>query len=442
VADHTAIAGVSQSLRTLLRDRMRSPVPVTFVPPDVTPATFVGDRVNLYLFDLVEAAHLKNQEVPGHGHPGRYGHPPLSLELSYLLTTHVANDSGDDADLTCQSILGDAMQTLHDFALLSDRLEITRPSAGTIGDPVVHASLRGEFERIAISLQPTAFDEIVKVWSALSTANFRRSVAYRISVVQIESRIPRRIAQPVQTRQLSVTSVRRPEIGETYRTPTAVADVVGDTRVRIGEDVTILGRNFLGTRTWVQLGELEPIRVVPETAGRIHITVPDADYPADAEHAAPRPVPAALQVQPGALRVQVLVEHEMESIDGGLDRGQTAHTLRTFRSNVGVVLVVPRITATGPAAGTADAVLTVTGARLYRSDLSTYVLLGDAAIDVRPPAAGDPWLPPTSTQLQVPLASLRQQLTGPPPGGRDLLVRVQVNGAQNRETTFLFRWLP
>jgi hypothetical protein len=442
VADHSAIVGVSQTLRSLLRDRMRSPVPVTFVPPDVTPATFAGNRVNLYLFDVNENGHLKNQEIPGMGHPARYGHPPLSLNLSYLLTTHVASEDADDADLTCQGMLGDAMQTLHDFALLSDQLEITRASAGTVGDPIVHSSLLGEYERVKIYLQPEALEHTIKLWSALPNANFRRGVMYLVSVVQIESRTPKRQAQPVQTRHFFVTTIKRPEIVEVYRTPVTPSDVVGDARVRIGEEITIVGRNFLGLRSWVQLGELEPIRVLPDTAGRIHIALPDADYPVDPDHAVTRPIPAALQIQPGALRVQVIVEHAVESVHGSLDRGVTSQEPRLYRSNVGLVLVVPQITSTAPASGTTAALFTVNGARLYRSDLTSYVMVGDAAIEVRPPGPTDPWASPTATSVEVVLASLSEQLPPPPPAGKDLLVRVQVNGAENRETTFLFRWTP
>jgi hypothetical protein len=442
MADHSAISAVSQTLRTLLRDRMRSPVPVTFVPPDVTPATFNADRVNLYLFEVNEHAHLKNQEIPGQGHPSRYGHPPLSLELSYLLTTHVANESADDADLTCQNMLGDAMQTLQDFAVVSERLEITRAAAGPPGDPILHAGLRGELERVKITLQPAALEETTRLWSALPAANFRRAVVYRVSVVQIESRTPRRQAQPVQTRHLFVSSIRRPEITEVYRTPVLPSDPIGDVRVRIGEEITLVGRNFLGNGTWVQIGELEPIRVLPDSAGRIYIALPDADYPVDPDHAATRPIPPARQIQPGPLRVQVMVEHELESVHGGLDRGQTSRDARRYRSNVGLVLAVPQITATAPGSGNTAALLTVTGDRLFRSDMTTYVLVGDAAIEVRAPSAADPWAAPAPTSVQVPLTSLPEQLPLPPPTGKSWAVRVQVNGAQNREDTFSFQWMP
>src|SRR5690606_38855015 len=54
MSDHLAIAGVSRTLRTLLRDRMRIPVPVTLAPPDVTITALNDRRVNLYLFKVSE----------------------------------------------------------------------------------------------------------------------------------------------------------------------------------------------------------------------------------------------------------------------------------------------------------------------------------------------------------------------------------------------------
>ena len=83
MSDYTAIAGVSISLRNLLRDRMQNLEDVTIAPPDVTVDSVTGQRVNLYLFQVNEDGYLKNQEIPGHGHPAAYGHPPLSLELHY-----------------------------------------------------------------------------------------------------------------------------------------------------------------------------------------------------------------------------------------------------------------------------------------------------------------------------------------------------------------------
>src|SRR5947208_4063031 len=105
MSDFTAIAGVSRSLRRLLRDRMSDPVPVTIAPPDVTVTGITDRRINLFLFQVQENAQLKNQEIPGQGHPGSYGRPPLSLSLFYLLTAFSGAEATEDADLDTQGIL-------------------------------------------------------------------------------------------------------------------------------------------------------------------------------------------------------------------------------------------------------------------------------------------------------------------------------------------------
>ena len=442
MSDHLAIAGVSRTLRTLLRDRMRSAVPVTLAPPDVTIASANDRRVNLYLFKVSENAHLKNQEIPGHGHPGQYGRPPLSLNLYYLLTTHVGSEASEDADLQCQAMLGDAMRVLHDYPLIGENLAITRPAVGTPGDPILDESLLNEFERIKIALEPANLEEVSKIWTALPAANFRRSAVYEVSVVQIESRLARRVAQPVRTRRIFATTLKRPEVHEVYRSPVAPTDPVGDTRIALGEEITIEGRRFLGDRVWVRLEDLEPIRVEPVTQGVIRIAIPDDAYPADADHPATRPIPPGLRLQPGPLRVQVITEQPVEAVEGGLDRGVTALHPRELRSNLGLAMLVPEIAATSPASGNASTLLTISGQRLYDPRYTTLVLVGDAAIEVRPPQPGDPWAAPTPTSIQVPLASLAQSLPPPAPGGTTHAVRVQVNGALNRADTFTFTLLP
>ena len=254
--------------------------------------------------------------------------------------------------------------------------------------------------------------------------------------------ISRRVPQPVQTRRIFASTVKRPEVHEVYRTPVVPADPLGDTRVQLGEEITIEGRRFLGDRVWVRLDALEPIRVAPLTQGSARIAIPDDEYPIDADHPLTRPIPPGDRLQPGPLTVQVITEQALESVEGGLDRGITATHPREYRSNLGLVMLVPQIGATAPASGNAATLLTISGARLYDPRYTTLVLVGDAAIEVRPPQAADPWVTPTPTSVQVPLASLAQALPPPAPGGSLHAVRVQVNGALNRSGTFGFTLMP
>jgi hypothetical protein len=442
MSSYKAIAAVSSTLRNLLSDRMEdlaaTMVAVTLAPPDVTVAGVTGRRVNLYLFQVTENASLKNQEIPGSGSPGAYGHPPLSLNLHYLLTAFPPGEDAADADLAAQQILGNAMRVLHDYAIVPPDLHREDdPLKPLILDPVL-ANAR---ERIKIVLQPIPVDELSKLWSALPKSNFRRSVAYEVSVVQIESRRTRRVPAPVKTRRVHVQLSRRPEITTVFRTPLP-GEPSGDPRVKLQQQINVEGSGFLAAKVWVRLGGLEPIRVNPVSDALLQIAVPDAQYPVDADHPVPRPIPEPRRLQPGPQTVEVLVERATELVGGGLDRGATGVGAQKLSSNQSVFLLVPEISSVAPPEGTAAGLLTVQGRRLFRDGLTTLVLVGDAAIEVRKPQGSDPWAAPTDTSVQVPLQHLALDLPQPPPAGDSYPVRVLVDGAQNLEEGMTFLWKP
>lgn len=436
MASHTAIAAVSRTLQTLLLDRMVTGAAVTLAPPDIEVAGVNGARVNLYLMQVIENAALKNQEIPGQGHPAAYGHPPLSLDLRYLATTHSAIENQVGADLNAQTILGDAMRVMNDFGNRIDHLVITNPVAGTPGDPILDADLAREFERLKIVLHPASLDDITKVWSAVSGTNFRRSVVYEVTAIQIETPVPRVRPQPVETRRIFVTARKRPEIVDAHVSPVAPGDPIGETRVRIGEEITIISQGALADRLYVRLGSLEPIRVSPPGDGRIRIIVPDAQYPADLDHPAPRPIPVAAQLQPGPLEVQVIAMHPGEGVQGGLGAGTAISGLRRYPSNSWLLQLSPRVTAAIPPAGNAATILRITGQRLWHPTARTVeVIIGDAAVPVRPPTAADPWAAPTPTAVEVPMSAASELLdisAVPYP------VAVQVDGARSRDPAVTF----
>lgn len=402
MGDYTAISGVTRSLRILLRDRMQEGASVTFAPPDVSPEGVEGSRLNLYLYRISQNESLKNQEIPGQGHPGTFGHPPLSLDLHYLMTAYPSNEEASDSDLTSQRLLGDAMRVLHDFPIITPGLTIANPVAGSPGEPILDPSLQNEFERVKITLEEIGLENLSHIWAALPQANFRRSVSYQVTVVQIEGRRPRRLPLPVETRRVHLTRIGRPEILSVYRTP-APEEPIGDARAGIGQSLTIEGNGFDVAQSWVRLGELAPIAVTPASSRRIEVVIPDQ--------------PA---LQPGPQVVTVQVESESDVIEGGLDKGKAITEPVRQSSNQAVFMLVPRITSIAPGSGPSTATLTVNGTRLFAAGKKSVVLVGDVAIAVPP---GPP--APPETEVQVGLAPM----AGRPPGVYP--IRVMVGGAQS-----------
>lgn len=443
MADYRAIEASSRSLRALLRDRMLETVAVTLAPPDIEPDDVAEERrINLYLLEVREHAQMKNQMPPGQSAPGSYGRPPLSLELFYLLTTHVPSESGPEADLACQRMLGDALGALHDHPVIARSLLAITAHDRPIGVPILETGLLDEHEALKISLQPTSLDDLTKVWTALPDAAFRRAVMLTVSVVQIASVLPRLSPRPVTTRRISAQLLHRPIIDAAFVTPAAPGDPETETRVRLGQEITVRGQNLAGAQTWIRLGELDPIAVTPEAGGqRLRLVLPDANYPAAAEPPGPRPIPMSARLRAGVLPVQVIVEQAVETVSGGRDdRGSPGLAGQRVHSNVGVLQLLPEVAAVVPAsaAATATATAVVQGRRLFAPGAATVILIGDVALEARRLGGS----PPPDDRVEVSLADLATLLPMPPAAGTDYPVRAIVDGAMSAPLAAGFRLLP
>jgi hypothetical protein len=437
MSNFLAVGGVSATLQALLRDRMELPtgmqrtdlqVTISIPPPEDETQAAEPTRVNLFLFRASENGALKNQMIPGQGHPSEYGHPPLSLVLHYLLTAYGAtDDNGLVNETRAHFLLGSAMRVLHDYPVITDSL-MTMNSPPT---QILHSSLRGEFEHIKICLDPISLEDLSKVWTAL-TRPYRLSSGYTVSVVQIESRRLKTLAAPVLTRRIHLAISKRPQIANVYRTPVLPGEPIGDIRAHVLQELSIEGENFRAARTWVKLGDLEPIGIQTAADREIRIVIPDDTYPVDFDHPLSRPIPATDRLQPGPLTVEIQTLKPTEVVEGGLDKGIVVLDDRRQSSNHYVFLLAPEISGVNPPSvaggGFAGAVLTVTGRRLFQAGVKSVVLVGDVALPVQDPGPGGPQ---TDLSIQVSLSALG--LTTPPTQAGTYPVRVMVNGVQSME---------
>lgn len=402
MSDHLAIGGVSLTLKALLDDRMEftraglppgDKVTVTISAPDVAQPTITGPRFNLFMYHIAENGALKNQEIPGQGHPGAYGRPPLSLDLFYLCTAYGAVETND---VQTHRILGDAMRVLHDFPLITESLLRERTPGGI---PVLDTDLVGEFEKIKITLYTMPIDEAFKIWSSLPDTNFRCSVAYQVSVVQIESRKPRAQTLPVRERRVYALPFRSPQITEIYRDPPPPLVNVKSAVAAAGDTLKIVGVNLSSTTTRVMLG----------TENAAIITQHDQELTVQ--------VPATLSS--GAHPAQVIQDVMLETVTG---QPPVAHS--GYRSNVVPFLMIPTINSITPAAAGAGDVVTVNVTPLMRSTQQAVLLLDDFAITAEPVA---PTTPPRATvQFRLPAG------TAALPTKPDYLARIRIDGAESR----------
>jgi hypothetical protein len=398
MSDFRAIQGVSTTLKALIEDRCQNKIKVTIAPPDVSIDGIDGTRVNLFLYRVTENGSLKNQEIPGVGYPRDYGHPPLSLDLHYLLTVLGINDSDES---TAQQILGDVMRVLHDYSVITDSL-LKRQSE----DRILDASLQGQFEKIKITQAPISLEDITKIWTSL-TKPYRLSVAYNVNVVQIESRLERPIKRlvgepPLKGPKVYAVPFTSPRIKE-------IRVIRKDDKSRterwipfasIGDTIVIIGFNFQGeTPVRTILGpDGGNVAIKNLTDERIEVVIPDIIVDEkDVEH----------RLQPGPNTVEVVRDIKM---------GEPPVDHIGMRSNQAPFMLVPGIDKiTPPNINAFRQTLKIEGSRLYNAKKESVTLIG-------------------STRIETYSTREEKVLEFELPDGLekgDQTVRVRVNGAEN-----------
>jgi len=265
-----AIAAVTASLRALLIDRLGIS-DVTARPLDKAREGIAGDQVNLFLYHTQVEPAWRNTDMPRQSRPGETGHPPLPLNLFYLLTAF----SDDKDEIKSHSLLGRAMGVLHDHPLLDpsqikDATQVNVPGS----------DLHEQIERVRLTLQPLPVDEIHKLWTAFQT-QFRTSTAYQVSVVLIESTRPAKTPLPVLERgkgDRGVTS--QADVTSPFPTLLGIRLPEGQPSARLGDGVTLKGFHLDAGAVEVRVSNPHlagpgPIAAGPSTAREIPITLTD-----------------------------------------------------------------------------------------------------------------------------------------------------------------------
>lgn len=379
MGDFSSIEAVTSTLRQILLQRSQDPPTVTAAPPDLDVPDTDPPLVNLFLHRISQSAPLRNQPLPARGGPAVSGPPPLCLDLHYLLTATGASPVDDRG---AQRVLGDAMVTLHDHAVVPR------------DDPVLDPVLRDEVELLKITLDTLDTDELSKIWTA-TTAPYRLGVGYLVTVVQMESTRPPRVVRPVLEPptggpRVHVLAVERPVI-ETISVLRRLPDGTDGPEqpvayARIGERLVLSGQRLHpGTRVLLDGVDATDEVERGSTARRLLVGVPDDEA-----------------LQPGVHRVQVVRE-----VTVGEPPAQRA--VPVARSGVAAFVLVPTVTAIDPASGPDPTRATIRGERLVRDGAATQVLIGSSALV---PAEGA-----TATELEV-------VVTGLPAGVHAVSVRV------------------
>lgn len=179
MSNYTAIQDAGQTLIDLLRENMGD-----IINPDsimlISPGEITGNdnvRISLFLYQVLENMHLKNQEMQKID-SNKFRYPPLALDLYYMLTTYPSPQIPDRTERTKDEhmILGRAMQILYDNSILTGS--------------ILRGSLAENSEELYVTLSPMSIDDMTKIWTTFQGRPFKPSPCYLVTPVNIDSARP------------------------------------------------------------------------------------------------------------------------------------------------------------------------------------------------------------------------------------------------------------
>jgi len=187
MANDTVIADVGMTLIELLQDNMSDLIQpdsiILFSPGEIEQ----GDtpRLSLFLYQVMENEHLKNQEMR-QVNSNALKYPPLTLDLFYMLTAYPSSQIQDRTERTLEEhrILGRAMRVFYDNAILRGSL--------------LRGSLAGTDAELRIILTTMSMENLIQMWTSFEGQPYRTSAFYQVTPVPIDSTRQRDVDRVIQ----------------------------------------------------------------------------------------------------------------------------------------------------------------------------------------------------------------------------------------------------
>lgn len=205
MSNHLAIATVTAALRMQLENSLSADftdisVSVNHTRPVVSSNGETSTpSVNIFLFQVSTNGARSNEELPVRDSRGRLvARPSVALDLHYLLTF-----LGDETQLVPQRILGSVARTLESRPVLTRELVDVVKNEPTFSY-LEQSDLDQAIETVKFTPEPLSLEEMSKLWSVFFETPYALSVAYRASVVMIETSEAGGRALPVAERNILV----------------------------------------------------------------------------------------------------------------------------------------------------------------------------------------------------------------------------------------------
>ena len=212
------IAATTAVIRALLQNAIPSAqlsgvlgdIDVSALPPDRIDLTAETSRLNLFMYQARPNPGWSNTDLPSHDSAGRrLTNPPLSLDLSYLLSAYGAKNFHGEI------LLGYGALVLHQTRVLTrDTVKAVFSGGALPPDLALLATsgLDGQEEIVSLSMESLSIDDMSRLWQVFGE-KYRPSIAFQAHVLLLRGEDQAAAAgPPVQRARLTVTTSINPTI--------------------------------------------------------------------------------------------------------------------------------------------------------------------------------------------------------------------------------------
>lgn len=203
MSNYLAIATLTATLQRALQASVQVDVDgarVTTVRPDRLNGASPEVGVNIYLYDILQNNAWRSADLRQRYSDDKYTkRSQTGLDLYYLLSCY-----GNEVELEPQRLMGSIIRTLNSKSLVTQEM-IRETVADSTFTFLADSNLAEQVETIAISPVDLNVEEISKIWSVFFQTPYSLSLAYKVSVILIDSgEIPKK-PLPVRNLQRHVT---------------------------------------------------------------------------------------------------------------------------------------------------------------------------------------------------------------------------------------------
>lgn len=203
MSNYLAIATVTATLQRALQASVQVDVDgarVTTVRPDRLNTGSPEAGVNIYLYDILQNTAWRSADLRQRFSNEKYTkQPQTGLDLYYLFSCY-----GNEVELEPQRLMGSVIRTFNTKATLTQQM-IQETVADSTLTFLADSNLAEQVETISISPVDLNIEEISKIWSVFFQTAYSLSMAYKASIVLIDSgEIPKK-ALPVRSLGRNIT---------------------------------------------------------------------------------------------------------------------------------------------------------------------------------------------------------------------------------------------